>query len=98
MATRAMRNLDPQLMDELKARGALGPDGTVLSAPIARALAKAGAKLYAEDGIWGGGHGTELKNPWIKGQENLTLQGEIYKADPDRANQMRKAAGLPPLT
>ena len=97
MATRAMRNLDPQLADELKVNGFLAPDGTVLSAPIAKALAKAGSKLYAEDGIWGGGHGTELKNPWIKGSENLTLQGEIFKANPERANAMRKAAGLGPL-
>ena len=98
MATRAMRNLHPKLADELRAKGFLAPDGTVLSAPIAEALAKAGSKMYAEDGIWGGGHGTEIKNPWVKGQENLTMQGEIYKADPDRANQMRKAAGLQPLS
>ncbi len=97
MATRAMRNLHPKLADELKAKGILAPDGTVLSAPIAEALAKAGSRLYAEDGIWGGGHGTEIKNPWLKGQENVTMQGEIFKADPDRANQMRKAAGLKPL-
>lgn len=38
------------LMGELKAKGLLAPDGTVLSPMLAQAMAKAG-KAYAEDGL-----------------------------------------------
>lgn len=94
MASRAIQNLEPGLADALKAANILTNDGTVLSAPIAKALAKIGAELYSEDTIYGAGKLASAENPWAPGKENLTKQGEIYKADPARARELQRAAGL----
>lgn len=94
MATRAVRNLDPGLAASLKANNLLSPDGTVLDATVAKALAKVGTELYSEDGLYGANQLASEQNPWTKGKENLTRQGEIYKQDPERARQMQRAAGL----
>lgn len=92
MATRALRHLDPGLSDSLKKIGVLAPDGTVVEASVAKALAVAGNKLFSEDTLYGSGE-TSVNNPWAKGKENLTEQGKIYQADPERARRMAKAAG-----
>ncbi len=92
LATRAMRHLDPGLSDALKQVGLIDNSGVVLSAPIAKALANAGQKLYAEDIMYGSGV-SEIKNPWARGNENLTEQGKIFTADPERARRLAAAAG-----
>ena len=96
MATRAVKNLDPGLAAALKEAKILTPDGTVLDASIAKALAKVGLELYSEDSLYGAGQLAALDNPWTKGKENLKRQGEIYKQDPARARELQKAAGLKP--
>lgn len=93
MATRALRHLDPGLSDALKEIGVLASDGTVVKAAVAKALAVAGHKLYGEDTLYGSGN-TVINNPWAKGKENLTEQGRIFQADPDRARRLAKAAGV----
>lgn len=50
-------------------------------------------------GANGGGKGNPGgdKNPWAKEHFSLTEQGKIYRADPNRARELAKAAGaLPP--
>lgn len=94
MATRAVRNLDPGLAKALKEANLLTADGTVLSAALAKSLAKVGTELYAEDSLYGAGQLVTDQNPWTKGKENLTRQGEIYKQDPARARELQRAAGL----
>lgn len=96
MARRALRNLDPGLQDALKNANLLTPDGTVLSAPVAKALAKVGMEIYSEDSLYGAGQLVADTNPWTKGKENLKRQGEIYNADPNRARELMRAAGLKP--
>ena len=93
LATRAIQNLDPDLSKAFKSAGLMTPDGTVMDASIAKALAKVGQRMYAEDQLYGAGQRVAEKNPWAKGSENLTKQGEIYKDDPARANALRQAAG-----
>ena len=95
MATRAMRHLDPGLSEALKKASLLGQDGTVLSAPIAKALAKAGVSLFAEDSLFGSANSV-ANNPWTKGRENLTEQGKIANSNPERARTLAKAAGINP--
>ena len=92
---RAMRHLDPGLNEALKKANLLGQDGTVLSAPIAKALAKAGLSLFAEDTLYGSVN-TVANNPWTKGRENLTEQGQIANSNPERARTLAKAAGINP--
>ena len=94
MASRAIRNLDPSLAASLKASNLLSPDGTVLDATVAKVLAKVGDQLYSEDNLYGAGQLASEQNPWTKGKENLTRQGEIYKQDPARARELQRAAGL----
>ncbi len=61
-------------------------------------------KAFIANGNSGGGANGSGKgnqggdtNPWAKGTWNLTEQGKIYKADPNRARELAKAAGaLPP--
>ncbi|WP_116654415.1 hypothetical protein [Pelagibacterium sediminicola] len=38
--------------------------------------------------------GTGEKNPWASDSHNLTRQGELVRADPDKARQFMRAAGL----
>ena len=64
-------------------------------ASIAKALASAGTKLYSEDNLFGSST-SSLSNPWEKGKANLTEQGKIFAADPDRARRLAKAAGVKP--
>jgi hypothetical protein len=94
MATRAMKNLDPGLQAALKEAKLMMPDGTILSASVAKALAKVGAEIYAEDSLYGANALTQQVNPWMKGKENLTKQGEIFNTDPARARELARAAGV----
>lgn len=93
MATRALRHLDPGLSDALKEIGVLASDGTVVKAAVAKALAVAGHRLYSEDVLYGSGN-TVINNPWAKGKENLTEQGRIFQADPERARRLAAAVGV----
>jgi len=42
----------------------------------------------------GNGGGSDGKNPWTKGNWNLTEQGKVHKEDPTRAENLRNAAGV----
>lgn len=52
-----------------------------------------GAGAGANGGEFNGGGSDGDKNPWAKDSYNLTEQGRIMKADPDKAARLRKAAG-----
>ncbi len=93
LSNRAIRNLGGEpLMAELKAIGALGKDGEVKSPILADLLAKAGKGMFGEDTLFEGPQ--VANNPFATGDnENLTEQGKIFKANPDRARNLIKAAG-----
>jgi hypothetical protein len=95
LANRAIRQLGgTELLGELKAVGAFGPNGEVKSPKLAKALAKVGESLYAEDTMFGGP--TAGANPFSSKTENLTLQGQIIRDDPDRAKVLIRQAGIDP--
>ena len=93
LLSRAVRGLG--LSEALAQRGVLGKDGSVMDATLAKALAKVGKELYAEDKMLGGANGT-VNNPWSQGKENLTEQGRIFRSDPKLAKSLIQAAGLKP--
>jgi hypothetical protein len=95
LANRAIRQQGgDELVGELKAINALGPNGEVKTPRLAMALAKIGATLYAEDTAFGGpSHGP---NPFSDKSENMTEQGRIIRNDPDHARALIRAAGLKP--
>lgn len=94
LATRTIRQNG--LGDELKRIGALSPSGDVKAPKLARFLADAGSKLYAEDALFAGG-ASGGPNPFKEGvTENLTMQGRIIRSDPDHARTLIRLAGKDP--
>lgn len=92
LSNRAIRNLGGEpLMAELKRIGALGKDGEVKSPMLVDLLAKAGKGMFSEDTIFEGPN--VANNPFAKDNEDLTEQGKIFKANPDRARNLIRAAG-----
>lgn len=83
MSKRAIAQLDPGLMDALKQSGIVTKDGTITNAAVFKALAKAGATMFAEDSMFGAA--SQNKNPFAKETEDLNLQGQIFKQNPERA-------------
>jgi hypothetical protein len=90
----------PGLLEAYVNAGLLVPQGKgyVLTNPdIAIAHANIGNSMLKEssgfDGIDGSFSGP---NPWEKGKENLTLQGQIFKKDPNLAKALMRQAGHDP--
>ena len=76
--------------------GALGADGAVRNATLAKALSKVGKELYAEDSMATTASGA-LSNPFSDGDSfNLTKQGELLRSDPRKASALIRAAGKKP--
>jgi len=76
--------------------GALGADGAVRNATLAKALSKVGKELYAEDSMATNASGA-LNNPFSDGANfNLTKQGEALRSDPRKAKALILAAGKKP--
>lgn len=84
------------LKDALVELGALGADGAVRNATLAKALSKVGKELYAEDTMATNASGV-LSNPFSDGDNfNLTKQGELIRSDPRKASALIRAAGKKP--
>lgn len=60
-----------------------------------KAFISNGAAGGGANGGGGNGKGGD-KNPWSKEHFSLTEQGKIYKADPNRARELARAAGAVP--
>lgn len=81
------------LKDALVELGALGADGAVRNATLAKALSRVGKELYAEDSMATNANGV-LSNPFSDGSNfNLTKQGELIRSDPRKAAALIRAAG-----
>lgn len=103
MSRRAMTNLDPELKASLKSLGILADytddagktEEVVTNATIFKALAKAGASLYAEDRVFGAR--PQGENPFDANESRkpgaMQRQGEILRNDPELAKTLIKAAG-----
>lgn len=94
LASRAITQLG--LKDALVEGGALSADGAIRNVAIAKAFAKVGKELYAEDSMATDANGV-LSNPFSDGSNfNLTKQGEIIRSDPRKASALIRAAGKNP--
>ena len=93
LANRALSKMvpDDKLMEEFKSNGVFADDGAVLMPHFAQALAAIGQTLYSEDGDLNGDAQSD-ENPWDADTFNLTKQGEIYKANPEKAERLKAAA------
>lgn len=84
------------LKSALAELGALSGDGAVRNATLAKALAKVGKELYAEDTLATTANGV-LSNPFSDGDSfNLTEQGRLIRSDPRKAKALIQAAGKKP--
>jgi hypothetical protein len=96
LAGRAIQQLG--LKEALVEGGALSADGAIRHPAIAKAMAKIGKELYAEDTLATNASGV-LSNPFSEGANfNLTKQGELLRSDPRKAKSMIQAAGKNPAT
>lgn len=95
MANRALDKLG--LTDEFKRTGIILRDGALTSAPLAKALALVGEKLFAEDKIDGVAARAAGVNPFKKGGSEFSVTGQtlLIKSDPARALQLAREAGIP---
>lgn len=95
LASRAITQLG--LKDALVEGGALSADGAIRNVAIAKAFAKVGKELYAEDSMATNANGV-LSNPFSDGANfNLTKQGELIRSDPRKAAALIRAAGKNPV-
>jgi hypothetical protein len=94
LAARALKQLDLQQSFE---SGGLIEAGTgqVKDANLAFALARVGAKMFAEDELYSGPGGIQ-NNPFADGSANMTQQSQLIKNDPQRALTLIRAAGKNP--
>ena len=95
-ASRALRKLG--LVEGFKAAGMMMPNGMVADASVALAMANVGKTMFAEDSLHGEPGNLTAKNPWKEGQEDLSEQGRIFKANPEQAKALVIAAGKNPET
>jgi len=94
LASRAISQLG--LKDALVESGAISTDGAIRHPAIAKAMAKVGKELYAEDSMATNANGV-LSNPFSDGDNfNLTKQGELIRSDPRKATALIRAAGKNP--
>lgn len=94
LASRAIHQLG--LKDALIDGGILSKDGAILNAKAAKAMAKVGRELYAEDSMATTASGV-LQNPFADGPNfNLTKQGELVRSDPKKAKALILSAGKKP--
>lgn len=94
MAKRAISQLDPELMDELRGMGAIvkvGNDEMIAKPALFKALAKAGGQLFAEDTLFG--DAAKVANPFDPKTANMQMQGKIIREDPAKAKLLIRAAG-----
>lgn len=80
------------LMDEMKATGILGQNGEVLQPNLIMAFRNVGEKLHSEGKQVNGSHSI-TGNPYSKDGLNITQQMLLEKQDPQRAAQLKAAAG-----
>lgn len=95
LARRAINHLDPDLRAGLKEAGVIvekNGEEVLTNAAVAKAMASVGAKIYAEDGLYGAPSSTE--NPFDTKKPNLTAQGKILKENPELARTLIQAAGV----
>lgn len=77
--------------------GVMSKDGAIRNASIAKAMAKVGSELYAEDSMALTANGV-LSNPFSDGANfNRTKQGELLRSDPKKAKALIQAAGKNPV-
>lgn len=94
LASRAITQLG--LKAALVEGGALSADGAIRNVAIAKAFAKVGKELYAEDSMATNATGV-LSNPFSDGDNfNLTKQGALLRSDPRKASALIRAAGKKP--
>lgn len=94
LAGRAIQQLG--LKEALVEGGVISGDGAIRNAAIAKAMAKVGKELYAEDTLATNANGV-LSNPFSDGASfNLTKQGELIRSDPRKAKALIQAAGKKP--
>lgn len=94
LASRAIHQLG--LKDALVSGNMISADGAILDAKIAKAFAKVGEELYAEDTMATNAGGV-LSNPFSDGANfNLTKAGELVRSDPKKAAALIRAAGKNP--
>lgn len=87
------------LTKELVKLGAITEKGDVRSPALISALATVGSALFKEDSLVpgnGGGGVPGGDNPFKKGSENMTRQGQIIKQDPNLAKRLMQQAGVSP--
>lgn len=95
LASRAIHQLG--LKDALAESGVISADGAIRNHAFAKALAKVGKELYAEDAMATTASGV-LANPFSDGDNfNLTKQGELLRSDPKKASALIRAAGKKPV-
>ena len=92
----------PGLLEAYQRMGVLIPAGEhgqyhFTDASIIRHHINSGSALYSEsDGLSDIDGSTADKNPWVKGQENITAQGRIVKENPQLAARLMRQAGADP--
>lgn len=91
MSKRAISQLDPGMMDALKAAGIVTENGTITNAAIFKGLAKAGAQMFAEDTLYGAK--SSNTNPFAKETEDMTAQAHLLKNKPEQAKLLIRASG-----
>jgi hypothetical protein len=69
--------------------------GMITSAKVAKALARVGAKMFAEDTMYSG-PASLGKNPFSEKEFNMTEQSLLIKNDPAKAATLIRAAGEKP--
>jgi hypothetical protein len=95
LARRAVQQLD--LTASLKGAGIIDPQsGMVTDVKVAQALARVGAKMYAEDTMYSGPTAV-TENPFDKSTFNMTKQAVMIKNDPARAAILIRASGQKPV-
>jgi hypothetical protein len=98
LADRAMHRLG--LNEVLQETGLIAVDGGVRDARVAKALARVGSELFAEDSLHGSAGGGD--NPFAGDNPNLTEQSRLIRearSDPSKAalvQSLMQAAGIDP--
>jgi len=96
MTSRAVAQLG--IKSDLVAAGILSKDGQIRNPGIAKALAKVGSSMFAEDSYSSTGQTPSGSNPFDrKGNDyNLTKQGQLVRSDPAKAAAFIRQLGENP--
>jgi hypothetical protein len=94
MSRRAMTQLG--LREDLTTAGIIdAQSGMITSAKVAKALARVGARMFAEDTMYSG-PASMGKNPFTEKEFNMTEQSLLIRNDPAKAATLIRAAGEKP--